>query len=135
MEERFGISRFFFDDYLLFKKNKSWWLLSRSEFITRASILKVWVVGFKAFQRVGEYIKPTTRLIQSFGYHATKAVFNINSEGIKKLADGYAIYTDMALDDGYIILSLNNINVGLGLYIDGKITSQIPRRDLDLFTL
>jgi len=58
LEERFGIAKEVFDDFLLLKKNKSWWLLRQSEDISQASLLKVSTVGLKAFQVIGQYIKP-----------------------------------------------------------------------------
>jgi hypothetical protein len=133
MEKRFGIAKAVFDDYLLFKKNKSWWFLRQSGFIRQASLLRVSVVGHKAFQRIGEYIKPTTRVIQVFGHFAVRAKLNLNSDEMKKMADGQHISTDMEIDNGYIVLSFNGAVLGLGLLIDGRIEPQIPRRDIVSF--
>jgi len=91
------------------------------------------MTGLKAFQDVGRYIKPTTRMIQVFGHHAVKTVMDINADDLKKLAEGNHIFTDMKIDNGYIILSLKGNVLGLGLFIDGMVSSQMPRRDLISF--
>lgn len=122
-----------FDEYHLLKKNKSWWLLRKSDYLTHASSLKVVMTGLKAFQTVGRYIKPTTRMIQVFGHHAASSVLDLTEYDIEKMAQGSYISSDMAVDNGYIILSFKGAVIGLGLFIDGRITSQIPRRDLVSF--
>ena len=133
LEERFGISPSVFDEYLLLKRNKSWWFLRQSDLVEKASSLRVCMTGLKAFQMVGRYIKPTTRLIQVFGHLATRSILPISSDDIKKMIDVQYISSDMKIDNGYIILCFRNASLGLGLFIDGKVISQIPRRDLILF--
>jgi len=90
------------------------------------------MTGLKAFQTVGRYIKPTTRMIQIFGHHAVRAILEICEDDINKMAEGGHISSDMKIDNGYIILSFKGAILGLGLFIDGRVTSQIPRRDLVL---
>lgn len=120
-----------FDDYLLFKKKKSWWLLRDSGFIRTGAELKVWRVGLKAFQEVGDFIKPTTRLIQLFGHKASTAVMEISEKDLGRLARGEFIPFHGELENGYIILSLEKRVLGLGLLIDGLVRSQIPRKDMN----
>jgi len=91
------------------------------------------MTGLKAFQTVGRYVKPTTRLIQLFGRHALRNKVDISSEDVNKLAKGGHISSDMEINNGYIILSFKAAVIGLGLLIEGRITSQIPRRDLISF--
>jgi len=81
----------------------------------------------------GIHLKPTTRMIQIFGHHAVRALLDIQSDDINKMADGKHVSTDMEIDNGYIILSIKGAILGLGLFIDGKVTSQIPRRDIISF--
>ena len=133
LEERFGIHKFVFDEYILLKKNKSWWFLRESPFIAQASVLKVWITGLKAFQRIGKYIKPTTRMIQVFGHYADKAIVDIQEDDIKKMAEGEPVPCDMRMDNGYVILSSKGRMLGLGLFIDGNVRSQIHRRDIISF--
>lgn len=135
LEKRFGISRHDFDDYLLFKKRKSWWILKESPLIGQITHLKVWRVGFKAFQEVGQFIKPTTRMIQLFGPRASKARLDINEGVFRSLAKGDVIRADMGIDNGYVILSIKGMVLGLGLLIDGAIRSQIPKKEIRFFVL
>jgi len=130
MEGRFGISRAFFDEYLLFKRGKSWWLLRKSPCLDSATGLKVATVGLRAFQKIGGFLKPTTRMIQIFGRMATRATFEIDEKELSRLIAGEAVPTNLNLENGYLILSLKNHVIGLGLLINGEVRSQIPRKEL-----
>ncbi len=99
--------------------------------IVAASKLKVSKAGLKAFQRVGAFVKPTTRMIQVFGHAATKARFEINEEQLARLLAANELNVDLGLDKGYVILTLRqNRILGLGFFINGKLRSQIPRKQL-----
>jgi len=55
----------------------------------------------------------------------------INEEQLLKLLAGDSIPVDLDLDDGYVILELGKRWIlGLGLLINGKVRSQIPRKEL-----
>ena len=127
MEGRFGISENVFEGYLLFKRQRSWWLLINSPFLQSASRLKVARAGLRAFQRVG---KPATRMIQMFGSLATKAIVEIDEVQLQKLVSGEPLRVELKIEDGYVILSLEDHILGLGLFIGGKIHSQIPRNEI-----
>jgi NOL1/NOP2/fmu family ribosome biogenesis protein len=135
LEGRFGISRDNFDDCLLFKKRKNWWILKESPLIGQITHLKVWRVGFKAFQEVGQFVKPTTRMIQLFGPRATRARLDISEGDFRRLARGDEIRADMGIDNGYVILSIKGMVLGLGLLINGAIRSQIPKKEIRFFVL
>ena len=133
LRERFGIPENRFDEYLLFKRKRSWWLLRKSPWISSASQLKVSVTGLRAFQSVGRFIKPSTRLIQIFGQWASRAKVEVGFHQLKGLLKGELLKTDLEIENGYVILIFEDRPLGLGLLIDGKIHSQLPQRDL--FTL
>jgi len=131
MENRFGIPKTFFDDYLLFERKKSWVLIKNATQIAWASQLKVSKVGIKAFQRVGNFVKPTTRFIQTFGRFASKGKLQINMEQLQTLLKGGEIPVDLKLDNGYVILSTEEDRViGLGFLINSKIRSQLPKKEI-----
>jgi len=130
MYERFGIPANKFDDYLMYAKKRTFWFLRKSQLLSEISHLKIKRLGIKAFQEVGSFVKPTTRIIQCFGYMATRAVFNIGSEQLKMLLSGEHLPFDDDLDNGYVILSLNGQILGLGLLIKGKVRSQLPLEDV-----
>jgi NOL1/NOP2/fmu family ribosome biogenesis protein len=130
LEDRFGIAKGLFDEYLFFKSSKNWFLSSIGSRLESALRYKISAIGLKAFQRVGAYVKPTTRFIQIFGYFATRAVVEIDEEQLEKLLGAETIPCDSALDHGYVILSIKGRPLGLGLLLHGEIRSQLPRREL-----
>ena len=131
LEDRFGISRTCFADYLLLRKKKSWFLIRRTVFLAYASRLKVSQVGLRAFQMVAGFVKPTTRFIQSFGRFATKGKLHVTLEQLHALVKGEKIEVDIRLENGYVILTLDHDRVpGLGLYINGVISSQLPKKEI-----
>ena len=131
LEERFGIPQRIFDEYLFFRRKNSWQLIKRANYFREASTLKVSKVGLRAFQRVGAFVKPTTRMIQMFGHRATKAVMEIDEKQLAVLLSGERLTADLSMDKGYVILKLkNNRILGLGFFISGVVTSQISRKEL-----
>ena len=129
MEGRFGIPYTVFDDYFLFEKQKSWWLFRKSAFIGVACRLKVSMVGIKAFQRINNFVKPTTKMIRIFGGDATRARLNINEGQLQTLAKGQLLPVKLEIENGYVILDFKGHVLGLGLLIDGTVRSQIPKKD------
>ncbi|MCP4681075.1 MAG: hypothetical protein GY864_01930 [Desulfobacterales bacterium] len=131
LEDRFGIPERLFDDYLMFKRRESWSIMKKPPGEGPASQLKVLQTGLKAFHKVGAYIKPTTRFIQIFGHAATKARLEIDESGLLKLFSGDELSVDLPIGDGYVIFSLSENRVpGLGLLIDGKVRSQMPKKEI-----
>jgi len=121
-----------FDNYLLFKRKGSWQLIDNTVLeVMSASQLKVSKVGLRAFQKIGVFVKPTTRLIQVFGQAAIKARIEIDDEQLARLVAGEELPVDMDLDTGYVILVQRKDRVlGLGFLINGKVRSQIPKKEL-----
>ena len=131
LEGRFGIPESVFDDYLLFKRQKSWMILKDVSHIMSASQLKVSRLGLKAFNKIGAFLKPTTRMIQIFGHAATRAKIDIDEKQLIRLLDGEELQVDLNVDTGYVILVLKKSEIlGLGFYSDGKIRSQVSKKEL-----
>ena len=115
----------------MFKRKQSWLLLKNSGQMALASQLKISKVGMKAFQKIGAFVKPGTRMIQNFGHTATKARLEINEERLLRLLSGRAIPVDLDLDDGYVIIEFRKGWIlGLGLLINGRVRSQLPRKEI-----
>lgn len=128
LEERFGISSRLFEDYLLFKRKKGWWLLGNTPHLEHASGLKVEMVGLRAFNMVGRYIKPSTRFIQLFGRAATRSKIDISEDELGLLLEGKGIRRDLKLSKGYVILTLKaQTVVGLGFWDGHLLCSQLPK--------
>ncbi len=129
LEERFGIHETVFSHFELFSRRKSWWLFRKTIDIPLPVRLKVSQVGMKAFDKVGKYLKPTTRMIQLFGHHATKGVQQVNDDELERLLRGEPVEVDRAIGDGFVILRLREHVVGVGLLMQGKITSRIRKSE------
>ena len=87
--------------------------------------------GIKAFHRVGAFIKPTTRIVQCFGHLASRCVVDVSRGELEKLISGDALHREMPFEDGYVILRLDGIAVvGVGLWVKGRLISQIPKKEL-----
>jgi NOL1/NOP2/fmu family ribosome biogenesis protein len=130
LEDRFGISRRVFDGYWLFRKKKSYWLLHRTPHLGKCAGLKVSRVGLRAFQQIGAYVKPSTRMVQVLAPYVNKARFEIQEGQLHRLLDGEAVPFDSTLENGYVILSMKGHVLGLGLLINGKVRSQIPKSQI-----
>ena len=133
MEERFGMPPSLFDDYLLFRSGNTWRILRSSPQMEAAFRLRVEAVGVKAFHQIRAFVKPTTRLIQAFGGHATKARVALSRAQLAALARGGQLPLDTGLENGYVILTLEGKPLGTGLLIDGRLRSQIPKSEIRFF--
>ncbi len=127
LENRFGISREVFRDYVWFKRRTTWWMLRRSSFFPRAAILKISVAGFKAFTKVAGFVKPTTRMIQVFGKEARRARLSITEQELGRLVGNETLSVKADVEDGYVILTHKEDILGLGLLLNGELRSQLPR--------
>jgi len=131
MRDRFGIPTSHFDGYLLFKGKQSWSMLRKHHAVANAVRLKVIKTGLKAFRKVGAFIKPTTRMVQLFGSAATRARMELDEVRLARLMAGERLQVDLGIDNGYVILSLGgNRILGLGLYLNGEIRTQISKKEL-----
>lgn len=96
-----------------------------------AARLKAAQTGLRAFQQVGDFIKPTTRLIQAFGRFADRATLQIDLVRLQAILRGEKIHVDLPLHNGYVILVMGKGHIlGLGLYVNGRISSQLPRKEI-----
>jgi NOL1/NOP2/fmu family ribosome biogenesis protein len=131
LEERFGIPPSSFDEYQILKKGNSWWLIRKSAHLELASEFKVFACGIKAFQRVGRFLKPTTRLMQLFGKEANSCIVDVTAENLRSFVKGEGIPSDLETENGYVLLRFHgNYDLGLGLLIRGIVRSQIRKSDL-----
>ncbi|MBW1923463.1 MAG: hypothetical protein JRJ35_08315 [Deltaproteobacteria bacterium] len=129
--ERFGFASHLFSDYRWLVTKESWWLVRNSEFLREAGRLKVSRVGMKAVSRVGAFIKPTTRFAQAFGHAASRAKVTVDRVTLARLIEGRTVPLDLDLEPGYVILALpGDCVLGMGLYLNGTLRSQLPRKEL-----
>lgn len=131
LEDRFGIERGEFEGFLFFRKKKSWWICRNTKLLASVSHLKISRMGMKAFQKVGQFLKPSTRFIQMFGCAAARASLVISEAQLLHILEGKHLPLDLEVDHGYVILKLDEKQVvGLGLYVNGTVRCQISRKAL-----
>lgn len=133
MEDRFGIPGSVFDDYLFFRRKDTWRILRMSVHLVKAGHLKVEAAGIKGFHLIGEFIKPSTRVIQMFGLYAVKARLELSRQELRRLAKGSEISADPDIGNGYVILCRQGHPLGLGLMIRGMLRFQIPKSESRFF--
>ena len=129
LEERFGIPENVFTDFDLFSRRKSWWLLRKSTDVSLPVRLKVRQVGLKAFDRVGKYLKPATWMIQLFGHHAKRGVYWLSDDEFNRLLRGEPVTVAEGMEDGFVILRLREHVLGVGLLLQGTVTSRIRQSE------
>ncbi len=129
LEGRFGIHEQAFADFHLFSRRKSWWLLRKTMSENLPVRLKVSQVGLKAFDRVGKYLKPATRMVQVFGHLANKGVFGLTDLELEKLLRAEPLDVVSNMEDGFVILRSREHVLGVGLLMQGKITSRIRQSE------
>jgi NOL1/NOP2/fmu family ribosome biogenesis protein len=129
LEDRFGIHESTFDGFVVFSRRKSWWLLRKTADVNLPVRLKVTQVGLKAFDMVGKYLKPATRMLQLLGHHATKAVCDLTEADFERLLRGESLRAEGTLEDGFVILRLGGHVLGVGLLMQGTITSRIRQSE------
>ena len=128
LEERFGIPTEVFEEYCWFKREKTWWMVRASPLLEKAAALRITLVGLRAFTKIGGFIKPTTRMIQVFGKHATKSRLEVGMEDVRRLLAGETLRVETEQGNGYVILSHKGDVLGLGLLLNNLVRSQLPRQ-------
>jgi len=129
MEERFGMGEKVFSGYVWFRRRNVVRILKASPHLVSAARLRVEAVGMKAFYFIGEFVKPSTRLIQVFGRHATRCRIELGGEDLDRLIRGEEIPADARVENGYMILFRRGEPLGLGLLLNGRLRSQIPKSE------
>ena len=75
--------------------------------------------------------KPTTNAVQKFGHHAHKNVLSLPLAQVLQFVQGVPLHMDWDGTSGYVIvrgnLSDHDIQIGVGLYSNGILHSQIPK--------
>ena len=75
------------------------------------------MVGFRAFHKVGDYIKPTTRFAQIWGRYAIRSKINLNRGQLKELISKDKIpFSFKGLENGYVIIFYEDVPIGAVSY-------------------
>ncbi len=125
-EERFGIPRETFQDYLLLSTAKNYWLFIAPPDSRPLQNLKVQTVGLLFTRRVSRWLKPTSTALQRFGHLATKNVLELSPSELDRLRREKRLPFEAEMEEGYVIIKCEGKVWGCGLYAQGKLISFLP---------
>jgi NOL1/NOP2/fmu family ribosome biogenesis protein len=124
--DRFGIDPSVFARYELRKRGPSVWIMGSDPRLPALAKLKVRSVGLMLLRQVGRYLKPTSAALQLFGIHAKSNVVALSAEELEELVEQGVISGDFPVTPGYVIISLENLPIGCGLYLPPRLLSRLP---------
>ncbi len=121
LEDRFGIERTLFENYLFLKGTTNYWMFPKTEHLPNLKKLIPEVVGLLFLRKVSKYLKPTSAFLQRFGKYATKNVVTLNEAQLLALKEKMPLKIDLPISPGYVILRDESWILGCGLYLPGKL--------------
>jgi len=71
-------------------------------------------------------IKPTTNAMQVFGKHATRNSVTLDAQQTQAFIQGDALPLESSVEPGFVIVLHDGFAVGVGLYKQGTLKSQVP---------
>ena len=83
--------------------------------------------GIKIARRFPHGIKPTTAFAQLFGNIIRKNVVFIKDSDVITFINGGTVKAEGNPSHRFVIVKWKNYSIGVGLYKEGKVKSQIPR--------
>lgn len=125
--ERFGSSPKDFANWSFHQRGQVIWVTHKDTKIPEG--LTPESVGMCLVRLKGKYPKPTTHAVMKFGHLATQNVVDLNEEEALRFMRRELL--DFPLEDqtpGYVIARRGEVYLGCGLWIEGRLTSQIPKR-------
>ncbi len=125
--DRFGIGLSSFEGFRLLESRRTYWLLTQSPHVEKLKSLKVHTAGIPVLRKSKTYLKPTTAALQMFGFRASRNVVNLDRQQLDRLLTDNQISLSLSMTPGYVILAHHRHILGCGLYIEGRLLSQIPR--------
>ena len=131
LRDRFAIPRSAFANHHLFRHGPTVWLLSKDDRLVSLTSLQVESVGLPLLRWRKTHLKPTTAALQLFGAQADKNIVSLAREQLRELVEKKEIKGQFGISPGYVIIVTENIIIGCGLYLPGRLISQFPRH---LFT-
>jgi hypothetical protein len=124
--DRFGMNLTVFAGYELRRKGSSVWIVRSGPHLPALARLKVRSVGLLLLRQVGQYLKPTSAALQLFGAHAQRNVVTLTPKELEELVEKGEIEGDFPFTPGYVIISLEDLPVGCGLYLPPRLLSRLP---------
>ncbi|MCP4658660.1 MAG: hypothetical protein GY856_24885 [bacterium] len=120
LEERFGIPREIFDDYVVFRPNaKTVWIADRR--LRLPPRPDPAAVGMPFFHTRARYPRPTSAAAMKFGRHATRNVVDLDAQQVRELVAQRDVRLTSEQErsltgTGYVFARYRGIVLTVGLY-------------------
>lgn len=125
LEERFGVQRADLKGFDIVERSDDYWLVSDS-LEAATEDLEVETVGFRFLRETKYGLKPTTYALQFIGDHIEKSIVELSDEEVEKML-GRTSMIDRDLTKGYVALKYDGDVLGCGFFMDGVVSSRIPK--------
>jgi len=133
LEDYFGIPASSFSGYKFFKKGDYVYAVKDS-CVGLLEDLKFLSAGIKLVKPIGKNgFRPATRGIQVFGRFAQKRVHELTEDDASRLFQGQSLTFGDA-EQGFYILQLNKMVLGIGLARNKTLVAQLPRSVVEQVT-
>lgn len=126
LKKRFGIEKDSFKEFSLFNYQNDVWIASKEagEFDRLRTIRR----GIKIARIFTYTTKPTTNGMQIFGREVKKNKIELKEEDALRFCRGEKIkIEERKVEKGFVVVFYKNLPLGVGLYKEGELKSQVPR--------
>ena len=134
LEERFGVDRDSLPGHEIVKRSGAYWMISKDskEFLDD---LEVETAGFRLLRITKYGLKPTTYGLQFLEDQIRDNIVELSDEELQKMLNRNGML-DRDMEKGYVALKHEGDLIGCGFYMDGVVSSRIPKgRSQELYNL
>jgi NOL1/NOP2/fmu family ribosome biogenesis protein len=128
LEKRFGIPRKVFDGYVIAGDLDEFTITTRDA--QRFDRIRAVRRGIKFASVYRDLVKLSTAAVQMFGAHATKNTIELTDSELKEFVRGGILSKPddgRVIEEGPVIARHMGLSIGLGIFRNGRIKSQVPR--------
>jgi NOL1/NOP2/fmu family ribosome biogenesis protein len=132
LHDLYGIDKKVFDDFLLMKLGKDVWITNKAtkNFLAFKNKLRINSLGIRAIRNAFDVPKLTTNFAIFLNDKITKNYYDMNEKELDEYIHGYEInFPENKKGElkNYLIMKHKNQVYGVGLIIENKIKSQVPK--------
>jgi NOL1/NOP2/fmu family ribosome biogenesis protein len=128
LEERFGIDKNIFNDYVFVKKGKKIWITNNDVVSRKYKDIPIESIGMVFIRLQKNGMKITTSTAQIFGKHAKKNVIQLSKTQAHDVLQGFNLQNIQTnAEDGYVIMKYSDYVLGIGLKRGSFIMNMIPK--------
>lgn len=124
LTRRFGFPEGLFDGWELVEHEDDVFITTREAY--EFDRLKIVRKGIRLARVFAHGIKPTTNAMQVFGRYATRNVVDLDSQQARRFVQGEELRLEAAVEPGFVVVRHDGFAVGVGLYKQGMLKSQVP---------